>query len=249
MPVPSECQVLERRTSVNLPSPSQDRVYKRNRRDRVQRYSQQSVNFLPVPPFQSDVEKLCCRLVKPLDRYALQLLVHTAALAIGQKTPPLADIFAGKGGWEGWLQVQLAFNLAAAMNGTTNRAEEVYQRPGLSATLFHENTLISEGDFKKRTIIEIKCQCGAQDAANGDQAFTETFVALINKVMDSPRKDLYKDIPLLAIGFGVTGAPVEAAKKAFKADAVRGNYISWADTEKGFTLFWLAIPGKKGPPI
>jgi hypothetical protein len=187
------------------------------------------------------------RVISAVDRHALQLLARVAVLMEQQKSPPISRLYTSQGGWDRWLKSQLAFAMGSGEDITVRREEEVYEFPGLCADLFYENQGARGDDPKKRTIIELTCQSEPQDTASGPQAFTEAFKARINKVLDSPRKNVYEYIPVLLLGFGVGGKPVEEAKKEFGKDTpLRDNYrVSWVDTRSGFTLFWMCVPGKQ----
>ncbi|KAH6909326.1 hypothetical protein BKA70DRAFT_232831 [Coprinopsis sp. MPI-PUGE-AT-0042] len=113
------------------------------------------------------------------DKMVLKLLDKIANWARDKR---IVDIYKQKGGWEGWLQVELAL-LFAGMGGKVTREERIYDT-GLGRLrmdlLFKPNP-----DDQLQYGIELKCQSSGQDELNAN-TFRDAFKQDLRKVAIGP---------------------------------------------------------------
>ncbi|KAH6909325.1 hypothetical protein BKA70DRAFT_1222183 [Coprinopsis sp. MPI-PUGE-AT-0042] len=160
----------------------------------------------------------------------------------GRQAKKIADIYKQKGGWEAWLQVELALSIPDLLGGTVTREEHIY-----SNELGDQRVdLLWNRARQVRYGIELKCQSSGQTVDKG--GFYSAFVTDLKKICISRLKTAYQlNTVLVMLGFGVGGVAVEEAKAVFSSSKIgAGEHdvpcrVYWAETLGGHTLFWAVV--------
>ncbi|KAJ4017762.1 hypothetical protein NW752_001670 [Fusarium irregulare] len=121
---------------------------------------------------------------------------------------PLLRIYAQKGGWEKYAQVELAMYLQDKLGGDPTREVPVFKDDKELADILYKP--LNEPKY----FIELKCQSSLQDSRNVD-SFANRILDDMIKCDYGGRAPGYENTPALAIGIGVDPAGVDQAIKIF----------------------------------
>jgi hypothetical protein len=191
------------------------------------------------------------------NRKVLQMIEKIATWASHETRIPA--IYTQQGGWEGWLQVELAFLIPSKMGGSASREQHIYDPAVLGdqrVDLLWKPLMPGRPDWQFG--IELKCQSLGQDTTGPHLetkpgAFGNAYLADLKKVAMSALDTNYnKNTVVVVLGFGMGDAysdGTSTAKAHFKGREPHVHdmplRVCWADTASGYTLFW-AISDERG---